>query len=249
MPMTGPRTLELPPPRDLASRILSSAEQKRPPVDIEAVVKLWPELRLSEDDLDGEGYLLGMGQLGAEIIVRSSAPTPRKRFTVAHEIGHWVLQKHSRVPLKCAGNADLERWCDSFAAELLMPASWIRYHFGREVNESFAQRLSSGHRAFSVSSEALRNRVSELYSVDVCRYRSAPGGPPDLSFALSRSTVGLARKIVGHPDLTDLLQRSRSFSTSIEVGRLSAFVAAARIQRAAAGVDAMIVWSLKLDTK
>jgi Zn-dependent peptidase ImmA (M78 family) len=240
---------ELPPPRDLASRILASARQKRPPVDVEAVIKLWPELRLSEDDLDGEGYLLGMGQLGAEIIVRSSAPTSRKRFTVAHELGHWVLQRHSRLPLECTGHADRERWCDSFAAELLMPASWVRSQFGHRVDESFAERLSLGHRAYSVSSEALRNRVSELYSLDVCHYRSAPGGPPALSFALSKSTVGLARTIVGHPEVTNLLQKSRSFCTSIEVARLSAFVAAARVRRVAQEVEAIIVWSLKSGAK
>jgi len=75
--------------------------------------------------------------------VRESMQEGRKRFTIAHEIGHFILPGHDdesricdeeeiEVPADEANdeadkeNNDLERAANKFAAELLMPSSAIR---------------------------------------------------------------------------------------------------------------------------
>jgi hypothetical protein len=72
------------------------------------------------------------------IIVRASIPEPgRKTFTIAHEIGHFVLPGHDGASLACTSSEvnawgqsssgqSPEREADEFAAELLMPAELVR---------------------------------------------------------------------------------------------------------------------------
>lgn len=76
--------------------------------------------RIIEDQLPYEG---GLFQLpGGELVIKlnSASPSPRKRFTLAHEIGHLLLGKPG-LRSSCGEDRDLERACDAIAAELLMP--------------------------------------------------------------------------------------------------------------------------------
>src|SRR5262245_6132270 len=68
---------------------------------------------------------------------RNDPPLRRFRFTIAHEIGHWVCHvvggAHRTQPVFCRAkdlseDADraLEREANVFAAELLMPGSAVR---------------------------------------------------------------------------------------------------------------------------
>ncbi|MDX6548605.1 MAG: hypothetical protein QOG33_2155 [Gaiellales bacterium] len=70
-----------------------------------------------------------------EIWVRRDEPHPRRRFTIAHEVGHWVL--HAEVGRVYCRSTDLElppddrdheieREANRFAAELLMPEADVR---------------------------------------------------------------------------------------------------------------------------
>jgi len=49
------------------------------------------------------------------LVTATGLPLPRLRFTLAHEIGHLYLKTEDRTV------ANEERWCNAFAAELLMP--------------------------------------------------------------------------------------------------------------------------------
>jgi hypothetical protein len=96
------------------------------------------ELDLREVDADGfEGALIRAKgyPLGAVMIRESIREAGRKNFTIAHEIGHFVLPDHDRAEYVCTlsdiGNwgdlsRQLEREADEFAAELLMPAPFVR---------------------------------------------------------------------------------------------------------------------------
>lgn len=73
--------------------------------------------------------------LGAIVLRKSLRETGRKNFTIAHEIGHFVLAGHEQESLACASSdvadwsessGERERDADGFAAELLMPASLVR---------------------------------------------------------------------------------------------------------------------------
>jgi hypothetical protein len=66
---------------------------------------------------------------------------PRRRFTIAHELGHWTLHRHDRPifcrstmvePAATAERADLpphEEQANAFGAALLMPARLMREQY------------------------------------------------------------------------------------------------------------------------
>ena len=94
-------------------------------------------LRLRQVPAAGfDGALLRVaGSPEGIIVVRESIPEPEsKRFTIAHEIGHYVLPGHETDCSVCTErdvrlsrkNTDrLEREANKFAAELLLPAATL----------------------------------------------------------------------------------------------------------------------------
>lgn len=94
----------------------------------------------------------------------------RRRFTIAHELGHWVcqVQEGRRQPIYCRAvtadgdgrNPPEEREANVFAAELLMPRPAVR--------AAFAELADSPELAarFDVSQEAMRWRLYNLGLVD-----------------------------------------------------------------------------------
>lgn len=69
---------------------------------------------------------------------------PRRRFTIGHELGHWILHQDSQTSLFCRhGSVDpderkgrppidpIEEQANWFAASLLMPAELLRVHYER----------------------------------------------------------------------------------------------------------------------
>src|SRR5215211_1610572 len=95
------------------------------------------------------------------ILVRSDEPEPRRRFTIAHELGHWICQclEGEMKPVYCRAEEigvdpeakALEREANIFAANLLMPESSLR-----EVEQDEASAL------FGVSDEAMAWRLFNL---------------------------------------------------------------------------------------
>jgi Zn-dependent peptidase ImmA (M78 family) len=98
-------------------------------------------LRVREKDLVGfEGTLVRSrtAQKGIIGVKRSVREASRKRFTVAHEIGHFVIPYHKDLETACGQgvidrfNRDLPRpelEANEFAAELLLPSKIVRSHF------------------------------------------------------------------------------------------------------------------------
>ena len=94
---------------------------------------------------------------------RNDPPLRRYRFTIAHELGHWICHAHERAeaePVYCrqadlARDADraLEREANVFAAELLMPEPLVRSAWSElRSAEEVATR-------FDVSPTAMRWRL------------------------------------------------------------------------------------------
>jgi Zn-dependent peptidase ImmA (M78 family) len=109
-------------------------------VPVEAIAEDLLGLRIEQEwGMEYSGMLLPAERkivLNAAEASRNEAPIRRFRFTIAHEVGHWVCHVvgASRVaPVFCratdlAQDADrkLEREANVFAAELLMPESAVR---------------------------------------------------------------------------------------------------------------------------
>lgn len=122
-------------------------------------------LEVEEMELEVSGMLFPTERL---IFVNGGEPETRRRFTIAHELGHWICQclEGHTAPLYCRaedigvdprGRA-LEREANVFAAELLMPETGVR--------EEFATSAGGCAQAFGVSEEALRWRLYNLGLAD-----------------------------------------------------------------------------------
>lgn len=95
-------------------------------------------LEVHEANADGfDGALLRARELplGSVVIRKSIREAGRKNFTLAHEIGHFLLPGHDQTELVCTnsdignwggGSRQIEREADEFAAELLMPNALVQ---------------------------------------------------------------------------------------------------------------------------
>jgi hypothetical protein len=95
--------------------------------------------------------------------LNAGEPAPRRRFTLAHEVGHWVCQvlEGRGAPIMCRAEVvgvgegkALEREANVFAAELLMPEGLVRASFDGTAAGTAAQ--------FGVSDEAMGWRLYNL---------------------------------------------------------------------------------------
>ena len=168
-------------PERACQQVLTAISHSGPPTDLDAVGSLWTTLNVHEEDLDQEGYLLCFGSLGADILIRRDDPPSRKRFTLAHELGHWTLANLEKGNVLFGeGNKKTlslqphhkrrtpeEAWCNKFAGCLLMPAGDLR-SFLNDVNLSnLPHSISRGHAIFGVSQEAFISRICELTPICV----------------------------------------------------------------------------------
>lgn len=144
-----------------------------PPIDLNyicssnnIVVYYNYDMRLTERNMGGKisGALLRDGE-GADgfapsgvIFVNKNDLSVRKRFTVAHELGHYFLHEGKAMVSFRGGRGDDETEANRFAAELLMPEDLVRKdHRGRPavIPRSMAE-------VFQVSTSAMEIRLEQL---------------------------------------------------------------------------------------
>ena len=136
-----------------------------------------PVAMIAEDLL---GLHVEAGPLGASvsgmllpyerrIVLNEEEPAERRRFTLAHEVGHWVCQclgMPAAAPILCRSvgpaprraTEPAEREANVFAADLLMPAAAVRAAAALPV-EALAGR-------FGVSEVAMAWRLFNLGLAD-----------------------------------------------------------------------------------
>ena len=154
--------MTLPDPGSAAQEILHRTGHQKLPVATSEIESLFRGLQIKEEDLDGEGYLLTFQSLAPTIIIRRESNAARKRFTIAHELGHLRLLEIG-VDLKTyrANKVAVEQWCDAFAAAILLPLPYLRTWASRFLpNSRWIQVVTSGPKEFGISREALCNRLA-----------------------------------------------------------------------------------------
>ena len=142
----------------------------RAPIDLDPLLKkLWFEVH--ESGVVLEGLLVRVEvEYRWWIVVNSALELPRRRFVIAHELGHYACA-HPLTPVSLDALATtqavppaapaFERDANRFAAELLMPPMLFR-----ELAERYADnprhRLANLADDFAVSPGAVRARMNEL---------------------------------------------------------------------------------------
>ncbi len=129
------------------------------PVPVEAIAEDYLGLTVTEAELDGVSGLLYPAERA--VFLNAAEVPARRRFTLAHELGHWVCQclEGTEAPVFCRAEEvgldpavkALEREANVFAAELLMPEDEVRAAWEGDPDASAAR--------FGVSGEAMRWRL------------------------------------------------------------------------------------------
>jgi len=161
-----------------AVQVLTDSGALRVPVPIDRVVhhmKLSATATNFGDDVSG---ILVVEKKRAAIGYNMSHAPVRQRFTIAHEIGHYVLHaknsaqshlfidKHvtyRRDGLSSTGNDQQEVEANAFAAALLMPEKLIRKEIEKQDfdldDDDDIDKLA---KIFNVSTTAMANRLANL---------------------------------------------------------------------------------------
>jgi Zn-dependent peptidase ImmA (M78 family) len=150
-------------PEELAVKLLKKARVDRPPVDVVGLARRcglrvvpWAAM-----DAPISGMLVQLE--GPLIIYNGSDVAERQRFTVAHELGHYLMNhlREFHVDLTAPVGEERpgykrnqEKAANAFAAELLMPAAWMNKQ-RRESLDDLATR-------FEVSEIAMGYRMNSL---------------------------------------------------------------------------------------
>ena len=125
---------------ELRDRYLATYGGDEIPVPVESIAEDLLGLRIEEDDLgECSGMLIPSERLilvNASEAMSGDTPTRRHRFTIAHELGHWICharEAEQAQPSYCrkqdiSQDADraIEREANVFGAELLMPEGAVR---------------------------------------------------------------------------------------------------------------------------
>jgi hypothetical protein len=106
------------------------------PLNVEALAD-WCQIRIDEIPLDGFlGLFMKVGKKSG-MLLKSGQAWGQRRFTIAHEIGHFAIPSHAGRPIEQCLEEDVighaqnstEVEANQFAAELLMPRS----HFDLDI--------------------------------------------------------------------------------------------------------------------
>lgn len=153
------------------------AGQNSAPVDLNSIAAaLGAEIREFELEADVSGILF-RGQGRRVIALNQTHSAVRKRFTIAHELGHLALHKGTEVHVdhgfrinlrdtRSATAEDVEEIeANAFAANLLMPAAWLRSDLRNSTFDMESeQQIDALAERYQVSSQAMIVRLTSLFS-------------------------------------------------------------------------------------
>jgi Zn-dependent peptidase ImmA (M78 family) len=155
-----------------AEQLLLRLDIKEVPTPIEDVARSL-HIRISRaPSADFSGLLIRKD--GHALIGVNSREAPvRQRFTIAHEIAHFILhpQKDAFVDYRkerSGGEARplRERYADMFAAALLMPRKHLLKDFRRLAKDGYTDQITVAlARQYAVSEDAMRFRLLNLNSI------------------------------------------------------------------------------------
>jgi Zn-dependent peptidase ImmA (M78 family) len=159
-----------------AAKLLEENDVRRAPVPVDAIARaVGLDVRYAPTTDDVSGALIRNGK-SAVIAVNSAQHENRQRFTIAHEIGHFILHKRTerhfdedfRIDYRNAISSEAtqrsEIEANGFAAALLMPGDFLRRDLLRmEVDESDADSaIQTLAVRYKVSRRAMELRLLNL---------------------------------------------------------------------------------------
>lgn len=156
-------------PRDTAEALLDAAGMTKPPIPIDKLAHGCGVQILEWQFEDVDGLIVEL-EAGPVIWVNPNQSESRQRFTLAHELGHYLLRHIDQFHLDFGGELSpnvtggghprydwrAERAANDFAANLLMPAAMVRVAFNK------ANDTRTLAKQFLVSPAAMGYRLASL---------------------------------------------------------------------------------------
>lgn len=147
-----------------AQKILNKFGIRQAPVPVEDIIsKMGIKMGYAPSD-EYSGILIRKDKV-ALMGINSNEPEARRRFSMAHELGHFIFEKNT-VTIDHRNNNYLEKpekekCADLFAANLLMPGRMLRIDYERSIGAT-EEKLLALARKYKVSMEAMRIRLASL---------------------------------------------------------------------------------------
>ncbi len=167
--------------RQQAESLLAKFKVAGGPVPVEKIARsLGIDIKPDNVDDDLSGFIVRDGRSKRTVIgVNKSHHARRQRFTIAHELGHYLLHKGQTVHLdenrgaftvnlrnseSAKGEDPEEREANLFAAELLMPAKFLQQDLYEEDLDLLGDSdvLAKLAKKYDVSVQALTFRLANL---------------------------------------------------------------------------------------
>lgn len=101
------------------------------------------------------------------IVVNSTFPPERKRFTVLHELGHLLMDIPDDMPSR-----EVESFCNAFANEMLVPFSVLIDKVGEKRHDISLTELIDIQRLFGISIDAIMYVLHQRNVISDSRYKT-----------------------------------------------------------------------------
>ena len=128
-----------------------------PPVNL-GVICRWLGIEVYAQPCRAFGALFLLRGGRGVLLVNSSLPQGRARFSIAHELGHLLLRHNPLGRIGEPRDPDQERQADRFASELLMPESLLREDCEKLPFEVLCRRYRVSHQAMRIRLESVVRR-------------------------------------------------------------------------------------------
>ena len=128
-----------------------------PPVNL-GVICRWLGIEVYAQPCRAFGALFLLRQGRGVLLVNSSLPQGRARFSIAHELGHLLLRHNPLGRIGEPRDPDQERQADRFASELLMPESLLREDCEKLPFEVLCRRYRVSRQAMRIRLESVARR-------------------------------------------------------------------------------------------
>lgn len=191
----------------IASVLRAAGIDPTPPIDVVRLAQALGVDSITVTDLIEDGRV-SHGPSGTHIFVSEHINRARRRFTLAHELGHILLSEPGE-PLMAERSlpvrSDEERLCDEIAAAILMPSSWLRSCFAEQPRSLASARLLANAAITSLSASVVRlNQVLDWRRAFIrwrwrdgaWRLAAAAGVPPGLHGTIT--TAPETREVLDH---------------------------------------------------
>ncbi len=145
------------------------------PVDLERLATALGVTEIQYTDLTEDGRTTWTrGRPSVEL--RADRPPTRTRFTLAHEIGHILVDSDESVAHRTHGLAhdDIEVLCDWIAASILMPREWVQPYADRDRYTLSRLRMVAHKAGVSLSAAAVRIAEVGGRTCMLLRWQRAP---------------------------------------------------------------------------